>query len=268
MTRIDFVKYSMQVTKPEQVQEQRVEFFLLHIIPFSIAIQLGGLLVSPANGILVVDPLWPQAGLDHVHNKAVDFRQADDAVSIFVKLLPQRLQAVGIHQPEVLQILLHLVPEQNKLVLRRLRRYAFDISIFPPLTILTTANPRTRTLGGISIAIVRNKGIASSAVIDLLADDPSRLAGMEQIHWRGRPCPPAWLVLVQHLQGLKSVVYEFILARAAKDGYRLPAAVHGARGRPRARRGTWGLCSGHRTSGRLLRAGPRCRRPIRGGRCV
>ena len=24
---------------------------------------LGGLLVSPANGILVVDPLWPQAGL-------------------------------------------------------------------------------------------------------------------------------------------------------------------------------------------------------------
>ena len=25
--------------------------------------RLGGLLVSPANGILVVDPLWPQAGL-------------------------------------------------------------------------------------------------------------------------------------------------------------------------------------------------------------
>ena len=36
------------------------------------------------------------------------------------------------------------------------------------------------------------------------------------------------------------------LARAAKDGYRLPAAVHGARGRPRARRGTWGLAArGH-----------------------
>mmetsp|Transcript_1980 Transcript_1980/g.3052 ORF Transcript_1980/g.3052 Transcript_1980/m.3052 type:complete len:224 (-) Transcript_1980:562-1233(-) len=184
VVRVDVVKDLVDVSKPEHVEQERVKLFLLDEVIFGVAIQLDCLLVSPHQRLLVVEPIGPQAALHHVDHQSVDFSEANHVVAIPIKLPPELLEAIGIHQPVMRKVLLDLNSEQNKHIVGGLCNRAFDVGIRVPVSIVTAAHPRACTLCRIRYggAVVTNEGIATSTIIYPLADHPPGLACMEQVY--------------------------------------------------------------------------------------
>jgi len=206
-----------KLPEPEHVQEERVELGLLHPV-VAVAVQEGRLLVGAHEGRLAVEPLGPAAAVGHLDGQLVDLREANDVVAVEVEPLPQGLQGVDLDQAILAHVGVQRHPELHELVLGGRHRNRLDVGVLRPGVVLAAAVPGARARGRVrGVARVLDVRPAARAVVDLLADAPPSLPGVEEVprgHVAGHP---ARLVVVLDQHGLVGVVDQRMAAGAAGD---------------------------------------------------
>mmetsp|Transcript_36729 Transcript_36729/g.95137 ORF Transcript_36729/g.95137 Transcript_36729/m.95137 type:complete len:269 (+) Transcript_36729:417-1223(+) len=90
----DLAEDHEELVEPEQVQQEIGKLVLVNP-SVSLLTAERRLLVGPHQRGLVVQPRRPRATADHLEDKFVDLREANDVVAVKVESLPQRLQGVG-----------------------------------------------------------------------------------------------------------------------------------------------------------------------------
>mmetsp|Transcript_53044 Transcript_53044/g.141817 ORF Transcript_53044/g.141817 Transcript_53044/m.141817 type:complete len:329 (-) Transcript_53044:17-1003(-) len=205
---VDHVEHLPELAEPKDVEQQRVKLIFLHPV-VSVAIQENCLLVGTHQCWLGVEPYGPHTASHQLDDHLVDFSEAHNVVAIVIKTLPELSQRLVVDDAVLPHLALKRHAQLHERVVESLRWCAGHVGVGTPLSIFSTTDPWT--LASIRRpSRVPHKGKAPSAVVEPLADDPTALPRMENVHWLHRAGHPTWFVMVQIWHWLEDAINQLV----------------------------------------------------------